>query len=170
MPQSLPLSSNPSFKKKIIIPFKTRKKNIKNWSKSPQSRERTRSGNCSLLLPQGEQGRDLRGNSAVDFHTHTSAGCVFEGSPPSQQCHSPEILLLQLQTLGVGKVQTTSVQKLQWFLCVDDTFGVRRAVGAERFLRSMGQGLSPRDGDLPLVPLSHETGWVYNQRKGSQSF
>lgn len=157
-PDPFPSAPTPAFKKTPFLSKQGKKKKtqtrIKNWSKSPQSRERTGVGNCSLLVAHREQGELSCGFP----HTEMIFVCVW-GSPPSQQCHSPETSLLHSQTLGVGKVQTTSVQK-NWndFCCVDDTFGVLRD--------SFGRW----GGDLPLVPLSHETGWVYNQRKGSQSF
>lgn len=72
MPQSLPPSSNPSFKKHHSF---QNKEKIKNWSKSPQNRERTRLGNCSLLLPHREHGKRPHWVTNLYIYTHTRA-CV----------------------------------------------------------------------------------------------
>lgn len=63
-------SSNPSFKKQHS--FQNKEKS-KNWSKSPQNRERTRLGNCSLLLPQREHGETSRGTNRY-LHTRGAWG------------------------------------------------------------------------------------------------
>lgn len=114
MPQSLPPSSNPSFKKHHSF---QNKEKIKNWSKSPQNRERTRLGNCSLLLPHREHGKRPHWvTKFVYIHAHTClCMCVWVcaatvHTPHRHQLHSPEISVLQLQTLSVGKFKITSIQ------------------------------------------------------------
>lgn len=169
MPQSLPLSSNPSFKKNII-PFKTRKKKKLTTGLKVPKAEKEQDQVTAVCFYHIKNREETSGGARLWISTHTRAPCVSGGQHPPSRDTAPQPPLLELQTPWVGKVQTTSVQKRQRFSCGDDTFGVQTAGRAERFLRSRGQGLSPRDGDLPLVPLSHETGWVYNQRKGSQSF
>lgn len=126
---------------------------MKNWSKIPQSRERTRLGNCSLLLPHGEQGRELRRNPAVDFHTQKWCQCVSGGHhPPSSDTALNHHSHTHQPWGGQGSNHiSTRIEMI--LLC-----------------RELRDSFGRWGGDLPLVPLSHETGWVYNQRKGSQSF
>lgn len=114
MPQSLPLSSNPSLRKKHHSFQNKEKTKIKNCSKSPQSRERTRLGNCSLLLPHREEGRELRGNSAVDFHTQKWCLCVSGGHHPASSdtalkhhSHTP-------RAWGQARFSTKTAMVLLW--------------------------------------------------------
>lgn len=61
--------SNPNCKKHHSF---QNKEKPKNWSESPQNRERTRLGGCSLLLPHGEHGKRPHGElMCIRTRTHT---------------------------------------------------------------------------------------------------